>query len=49
MSKDARWKRFLRYWDTVYARDFDCVGDLVYEVTQKIKEIKKGKSLAPKE
>jgi len=31
----------MRWWNTVYARDYDCAGDLVWEISQKIDEIKK--------
>ena len=43
MRQDKRWKEFLKYWNTIYAGDYDCVGDLVYEMSQKIKEIQEGK------
>ena len=41
MSNQRRWKEFIAYWNTIYAGNFDCAGDLVYEVNQKIEEIKK--------
>ena len=40
MNGSARWKAFMRYWNTVWAGNYDCAGDLVWEISQEIEKIK---------
>jgi hypothetical protein len=43
MNNSKRWIEFLKFWNTIFADDYESVGNLVYYIDSKIRELKENK------